>query len=209
MIDSKWRNGYQKICVNPLLPLIKRCHPSLLTMAALLFGLTIPLFCFLGIPQLAFLALVLSGYFDTLDGTVARLRGLTSPLGAVLDITADRLVEFAVILGLFFIAPEARGLHCLLMVGSAFICITTFLVVGIFTKNDSEKGFYYSPGIIERAEAFLLFGAMLLIPTLFTWFAVIFSLAVFLTALLRVWEFAKLVDPEEVRSPYEKNLPPL
>ena len=192
MIDSKWRTPYQKMCVEPLLPLIKHCPPAMLTLLALLFGISIPLLCFFHAPRLACLALMISGYFDTRDGSVGRLKDLSSPLGAVFDITADRIVEFAMILGLFLIAPQGRGLICLLMLGSIFICITTFLVVGIFAKNHSEKGFYYSPGVIERAEAFLLFGALLLLPALFFWIATVFSLAVFLTACIRIVEFMLL-----------------
>jgi len=189
VIDSKWRGGYQKVCVEPLQPLIQRLHPSFLTLLALLFGLLIPLFCLLKDPLLAALSLILSGYCDTLDGTVARLRGLASPIGAVYDLSADRIVEFATILGIFLLAPESRGLLCLLMMGATLFCVTTFLVVGIFTDKDSEKSFYYSPGLIERTEAFLLFGGMLLFPSLFSWLAGFFTVAVFLTGAFRIFEF--------------------
>ncbi len=189
MIDSKWRGGYQRLCVKPLLPYFSKCSPLTLTLFGLISGLCIPFLCLMNAPWMALIALALSGYFDTLDGTVARERGLTSPLGAVLDITADRAVEFAAILGLFLIHPQTRGLLCILMLGSAFLCITTFLVVGIFTRNDSEKSFYYSPGLIERSEAFLLFGAMLSFPSLFGYLAGLFTIMVLLTALIRLIEF--------------------
>lgn len=192
MIDSKYRKSYQKFCVKPILPLALRFPPSLLTLFALLFGLLIPLFCVLHLPMLACTALALSGYLDTLDGTVARERGLCSPIGAAFDITSDRIVEFATILGLFYLYPHERGAYCLIMLGSILICITTFLVVAIFMRNESEKGFHYSPGLIERAEAFAFFGAMLLFPSLFYLLAACFSVAVFVTALLRLIEFAKI-----------------
>lgn len=194
VIDSKYRKPYQKFCIEPLLPFAERFSPAFLTLIALLFGLLVPLFCMMQMTFIACASLALSGYFDTLDGTVARKRGLCSPLGAAFDITSDRIVEFSTILGLFLIAPAERGLICILMLGSILICITTFLVVAIFIGNESEKGFHYSPGLIERAEAFVFFGAMLLFPKLFFYLATIFSVAVFVTALLRLLEFKTLIS---------------
>ncbi|NCT57292.1 MAG: hypothetical protein GW760_06250 [Legionella sp.] len=72
----------------------------------------------------------------------------------MLDITTDRFVEFVVLLALWSVSPQERGFCAILMLGSILLCITSFLIVGIFTANDSDKGFRYSPGIMERAEAF-------------------------------------------------------
>lgn len=69
----------------------------------------------------------------------------------------DRVVEFVVVLALWFVAPQQRGLWCLLMLGSMLLCITSFLVVGIFSENQSQKSFHYSSGLMERAEAFSFF----------------------------------------------------
>ncbi|MCP3679332.1 MAG: CDP-alcohol phosphatidyltransferase family protein [Gammaproteobacteria bacterium] len=88
--------------------------------------------------------LLLSGYFDALDGTVARASGRSSAQGTMLDIVSDRVVEFAVIFALFLADPLQRGAWCLLMLGAVFICVTSFLVVGIFHENTSHKGFHYS-----------------------------------------------------------------
>ena len=67
--------------------------------------------------------------------------------------------------------------------------MTSFLVVGIFSENKSQKGFHYSPGLMERPEAFLFFAMMMLLPTLFSALALLFTFLVFLTAGLRVLEF--------------------
>jgi hypothetical protein len=83
------------------------------------------------------------------------------------------------------------GIFSLLMLGSILICVTSFLVVGIFLENTSQKSFYYSPGLIERAEAFLFFVLMILFSKAFSILAVIFSILVFLTAALRLYQFAQ------------------
>lgn len=190
MIDSRYRTLYQKLCIDPFLPLVNKCHPMLLTLVACATGVAIlPLLAF-HFHLLALVCLALSGFLDTLDGSLARYLDKTSPLGAALDIISDRVVEFAILLGLFFCDPLARAFPCLLMTGSCLICITSFLVVGIFTANTSEKSFHYSPGLIERAEAFLFFAAMIAFPGAFSLLALSFSCLVMLTALLRIAQFA-------------------
>ena len=78
------------------------------------------------------------------------------------------------------------------MLGSVFICVTSFLIVSLFIPNTGEKSFHYSPGIIERAEAFFFFSLMILLPQYFTVLSLIFSLLVFLTAFIRIKEFSKV-----------------
>ena len=191
MIDSKFRNPYQKWIIAPLLkwPFLTRRSPMGLTLLGLLFGLLVPLLLFKGESLLALCSLAASGFFDTLDGSIARFQETTSQTGAALDITVDRIVEFCLVLGLYLYLPETRALLCLLMLGSILFCITTFLVVGIFTQNTSAKSFHYSPGLIERAEAFLFFGLMILFPQWFHFLALLFTLLVTLTGCVRIGQF--------------------
>jgi len=191
MIDSKARKFYQIGLIEPLLKTnwIAHLSPVTLTLCALCLGLLIPCFLPLGHSYIALICLALSGFCDTLDGSLARHRNIASDVGAMLDITSDRLVEFAILLALFLVDPTTRGLPCMLCMGSTLFCITTFLVVGIFSKNETEKSFYYSAGLIERAEAFLFFGAMILFPSAFFTLAYLFSALVFLTGIFRVHEF--------------------
>lgn len=164
-------------------------HPKALTFLGLLFGLLIPFSLSFGLSSVAILFLALSGLFDILDGAVARYKNLSTEQGAVLDITCDRIVEFLVVLGLFLVDPVERGLLSLLMLGSILFCITTFLVVGIFSQNTTEKSFYYSPGLIERPEAFAFFALMMAFPKGFTILASLFTGLVILTGIIRVYQF--------------------
>lgn len=191
MIDSYYRKIYQRVCVEPFLPFFKRFSPQTLTLLSCFIGLMIcPLLMF-NFPWIAFLALLLSGFLDTLDGSLARYLNVASSKGAALDIVCDRIVEFAVIMGLFFVDTSARALESLLMLGSILLCITTFLVVGIFVENQSVKSFFYSPGLVERGEAFMFFSIMILFPSTFIVAAYLFSALTFFTAFFRLWEFIK------------------
>jgi len=191
MIDSKFRNPYQRWVIAPLLkwPFIAKSSPMRLTLFGLFFGLLVPLFLFKGWSFLALASLAASGFLDTLDGSIARFQERSSQKGAALDITADRIVEFCIVFGLYLYQPETRAIPCFLMLGSILFCITTFLVVGIFTQNDSAKSFHYSPGLIERAEAFFFFGLMILFPLGFQVLALSFILLVTATGCIRIVQF--------------------
>lgn len=190
MIEAYIRPAYQRILVDPIARMLRdKTSPNHLTLLSGAAGLLILPCLYFGAYSSAIILLLLSGYLDTLDGTLARLTQHSSDWGSVLDITIDRLVEFVVIFGLWIIAPEARGFWVIMMLGSILLCITSFLVVGIFTANESEKGFYYSPGLMERAEAFAFFIAMILWPSYFSTFAFLFSLLVLLTATIRLKQF--------------------
>jgi archaetidylinositol phosphate synthase len=191
MLDTTFRNHYEKLLIKPLLalPFAKKLSPIKVTLIGLFIGvLTAPLLAF-HFNVCAIIALLLSGYFDTLDGALARLQNTTSPRGAVIDIISDRIVEFVVIFGLFLYDPTSRALPTILMLGSVLLCVTSFLVVGIFSKNDSEKSFHYSPGIMERAEAFTLWIAMILWQDAYPLLAYTFTALVLLTTAIRLTQF--------------------
>jgi len=195
MLENIVRNHYQRWLVDPLaVRLTTRITPLHITLLAGVLGLClIPTLYFHHI-YLAISLLLLSGYLDTLDGTFARHTNKASSFGAVLDILMDRLVEFSAIFGLWLIDPTPRALWCLLMLGSILLCITSFLVVGIFTANDSHKGFYYSPGLMERAEAFIFFISMMLFPSAFMVLAVLFIFLVLVTTCIRLIEFRRFLS---------------
>ena len=193
MIDTFFRKPYQKLLIDPLLPSLSKWNfsPTSCTWGALLSGiLTFPALAW-GYPLPALFLLFFSGYLDTLDGSIARYQGKSSNSGAMLDIISDRTVESSVIMGLYAIDPLSRGWLCLFMLASVLLCVTTFLVAGIFVQQESEKSFYYSPGLMERSEAFIFFGLMIAFPFAFTPLAILFSILVAWTAVKRLYEFSR------------------
>lgn len=190
MIETYLRPAYQLCIVNPFAKKIP-FTPEKITYGACFIGILVAPSLMLNLPNLAIILLLVSGFLDTLDGSVARMTNSTSTLGSVLDIISDRIVELAVIVGLFFVDPMHRAVGSLAMLGSCYLCITSFLVVGIFTPNQSQKGFHYSPGLIERAEAFIFFIAMIIWPNQFEWLAYLFTGSVLLTSYLHIKQFIK------------------
>lgn len=192
MIEACYREVYQKILVNPLaVRMTNRCTPNHITLASGVFGILIIPALLLHHTFAATLLLLCSGYCDTLDGTLARLHNKKSTAGAMLDIITDRVVEFSVILALFAIDPLHRGWGAVSMLGAILLCVTSFLIVGIFTENNSHKEFHYSVGLMERAEAFAFFIAMMWLPHYFDLLAGVFCVLVLWTGGLRILEFSK------------------
>ncbi len=197
MLELYIRPWCQRIFIDKVAAYVaKIVSPNVITLFSLLFGVTVPIFLYYHLAYLAIVALLLSGYCDSLDGSVARLSQLTSDVGAVFDIVCDRAVEFSVVLGLFFVDPVHRALLSILMLGAILICVSSFLVVGMFVENNSHKGFFYSRGLMERLEAFVFFIAMILFARWFDFLAITFSVLVLLTAVLRVYDFASFKTKE-------------
>ncbi|MBA2655430.1 MAG: CDP-alcohol phosphatidyltransferase family protein [Tatlockia sp.] len=193
MIEHFIRPRFQRFLGNPLANLVKNAiSPNQMTVLSGVLGLLVLPVLILDQVWIAITLLLLSGLCDTLDGSLARLNQNSSDWGSVLDIMVDRLVEFVVVFALYLIAPQQRGLWALLMLGSMLLCISSFLVVGIFTVNNSQKSFHYSPGLMERAEAFLFFIAMMLWPKAFVVLSLMFTILVMLTAITRLMQFYSL-----------------
>lgn len=191
MLESILRPTYQFYIVSPFIRWARKISPLKLTYLACLTGVIASFSLMLNFPLLATIFLLISGFLDTLDGTVARIENKATKVGSVLDIISDRIVELAIILGLFAIDPIHRAWSTLAMLASCYLCITSFLVVGIFTPNESDKGFHYSPGLIERAETFIFFIMMIWLPAYFSFLASLFSGLVLLTSYLRVKQFIR------------------
>jgi len=131
-----------------------------LTVAGMLLGVAAALLAAAGLPVAAVAVLWLSGLIDAADGTLARLTQAT-PLGAILDITFDRVVEIAMIVALAWRFREAR-LELLVLAGVIAIAMSLFLSIGAAVANRSAKSFHYAPGLGERTEAFICLTLMIL-----------------------------------------------
>lgn len=198
MLETYIRKPYQQALVNPIAKVLsKKVSPNQLTVLSGIIGVLVLPCLYFGAYILAIILLLASGYLDTLDGTLARLTDQSSNWGSVLDITIDRIVEFVVIVALWLVAPDIRNFWIIMMLGSILLCITSFLVIGIFSANQSEKSFHYSPGLMERAEAFAFFIAMMIFPSWFALLSFIFCVLVVATAVIRLKQFynAEHLDP--------------
>ncbi|ABK90390.1 CDP-alcohol phosphatidyltransferase family protein [Francisella tularensis subsp. novicida] len=188
MIEQKIRPVFQRIFVDGIAKFIAPViAPNLITLISLVVGLVAAIAFFIN-QYLCIFLLLLSGYFDILDGSVARLQGSSSSFGTILDILSDRFVESFIIIAIFINQLDIAWVGLLMMM-SIIACISSFLLVGIFSQKESSKSFYYSPGLIERAETFIFFIVMILFPDMVLILGLIYTLLVLWTTLYRCYEF--------------------
>jgi len=112
----------------------------------------------------AIVALAVSAALDALDGTIARECAAPSVIGGVLDLSADRVVEACVIVGIAWRDP-ALYFPALVLVATWYVNITIFLAVGAAFEGPGAKLIEYPPGILERTEAIVFFIVLGLVET--------------------------------------------
>lgn len=104
--------------------------------------------------------MLVGGFFDTLDGALARAQGKTTPFGAALDSTLDRYSEAAMFLGLlWFYFPQGSGITIVLiysvLVGSLLVSYVRARAEGLGMKGEE--------GIFTRTERVIVMALGLLV----------------------------------------------
>lgn len=143
-----------------------RVTPNGLSWASLVFGLFAGTCLAFGHFGFAAVFATLSGFLDSLDGMVARLSGVASDAGEVLDATVDRYVEFFFLSGLIIYYREIPVLTLLAL----FAMMGSFMVSYSTAKAEA---LHVSPpkGAMRRPERalYLTLGAALS-PVTIPWF---------------------------------------
>lgn len=192
MLDTKARHIIQPVIAKTAKGLLNvGLTANQVTTIAFLIGALSGWFIYIDQPILAVGVLWFSGFLDAVDGTMAR-KTKTSPLGTVLDVSYDRLVEISVIIGLAFRYPDAMWV-LLILSTSIIYAMTIFLTVGAVSEKKGIKTFYYQPGLAERTEGFLLFTLMILLPNYLIGLTILFIAVELFTALQRLNEARKIL----------------
>ncbi len=140
----------------------------------------------------ALLALALNRLADGLDGAVARLARQASDRGGFLDIVCDFLVYSAVPFGFALGRPEEALAAAFLIfsfvgTGSSFLAYAIVAAKrGMTTSLRGEKSLYYLGGLTEGTETVALLISVCLFPDWFSWLAVGFGIACWITTASRI-----------------------
>ncbi len=160
-----------------------RVHPDLLTVTGALVSVTAAVAFARGEFLLAGLLMLAGGFFDLVDGVVARHFQIATTFGGFLDSTLDRLVDMAVLLGIVIhfsgIGDTRTATVCAVVLVSS--------VLTSYAKARAELHLARLPGgMFERGErvGLLAAGAILgfLVPVLW-----ILAVGTALTTLQRFW----------------------
>jgi len=134
-----------------------RIGPNVLSVLALMAGLTAGILFILELPLLAGIAIFVCGTLDILDGKVAVNANKKSLFGAIFDSSLDRYSEFFIYLGIAYHFRDRWALWVVFftLMGSGMVSYTRARAEGL--------GFECRVGIMQRAEriAFLSIGAIL------------------------------------------------
>ncbi len=157
--------------------------PNILTVIGLLFSLVTFFFTAVtGQLVIAGLFLVVSGFFDLLDGAVARSTNMVTRFGGFLDSVLDRYSDLIVVFGIsIYFLRRADTLSSMV----AFFAAIGVAIVPYARARAEAASIACRSGILERPERVILLSIGLLFPVLKP---VVFILAVLahLTALQRV-----------------------
>lgn len=186
-ISRKIGKFFSRIPVNPNTWTILSIIPGILGFFALVYQQM-----FLG-----FVLFFISGFFDAIDGGVARVTKKVTKLGGYLDGIIDRIIEGLLLLGLLlfglpdlvlfgYSTPVYLWISLQLFFGSVFVSFARAYAdhKGIITD---KKVLSRMPGILERTERLFLIGAGMLLyylqpiyTTYVIFIAVILSVVTFL-----------------------------
>lgn len=172
-------------------------HPNIITLLSVVAAVA-AYYAFDYSPWYSFGLFLLALFIDAVDGAIARAKNMETRKGAFIDGICDRLVEFIIILTLFykvgipaFLLDKGQMLLGVLFFGT---CMTSF--VKAYAEHSQILKHMQAvklPGVLERAERVLLLSAVFVLalvnsefaaPLLF--FTAALSFATFVERALRV-----------------------
>lgn len=167
-------------------------RPNHITLIALSTGILAGIFFSYDEPQWAGLVVLIGGFFDMIDGTVARLTEQVTKFGGVLDSVSDRVTDSALYIGVMFggMASIAEQPSWLL---PALALVGSLLVSYIRARAESAGTGKLDIGIAERAERLLIlgFGAILCLTAYALLIIVVLTI---FTIIQRVWAARSRLD---------------
>lgn len=139
--------------------------PNTLTLTNLALNIVAAYFISTGHFLLGGVLILGSGFFDLLDGALARFSKQTTKFGAALDSTVDRISEAATLCGLliWYVPQEGATLEIVLIL---VVLIGSFLVSYIRARAEG-LGWQCQVGLFTRAERVIVLAIGLLINQVF------------------------------------------
>jgi CDP-diacylglycerol---glycerol-3-phosphate 3-phosphatidyltransferase len=147
--------------ITPLINMLvrHRVHPNLLTTLGFLATLGAGLAFHQHTVRVAGFLILLGGFFDILDGRVARLTGLGSKFGAFYDSTLDRISEIVVFMGILSMYNDYRQeLGDVGMIYLIYLAMAGSLMISYTRARAEALGLDCKVGLMPRAERVVLIG---------------------------------------------------
>jgi peptide methionine sulfoxide reductase msrA/msrB len=179
MIETYIRPHIQPLFNSIACAIANKLSASRVTGISFLTGISAAFCIAMGHQNSALIMLLISGLCDILDGTLARVTKTAHICGAFFDLISDRLVESALIAGFAYAYPENFWAYLCFHTALLFH-FSTFFMANSLLQNTGKKSIHYHASIIERAEAFIAFFAMIILPQyIFTILMILNALIIF------------------------------
>lgn len=136
----------------------KNVHPNMITLIGLLISILVPFTTYYIGPLTGGIIIILSAYFDVLDGEVARIGGKKTMFGAFLDSTIDRVEDALYSLSLIYV-----GINPLMVVA---LIVSSYLISYTRARAEALGVKMEGIGIVERAERVIMIAVALLISVI-------------------------------------------
>ncbi len=160
---TDWMRGQLKWVVEPAAGFFIRLglHPNTMTLLGLVGNIIGGVFLATGQMTVGGLLILVSGWFDGLDGAMARQLNQPTKFGAFVDSVTDRWSEMVIFLGLliFYLQRPDGMIYCLLVFAA-----TMGSVMVSYTKSRAESlGFDCNVGLLTRMERYLVMAPALIL----------------------------------------------
>lgn len=196
---DEWFRSTFKGFLNTLAGFFNRMglHPNTMTIMGLIGTIAGSVLLGFGHLTIGGLVIFVSGVFDALDGSMARLRNEPTRFGAFVDSVTDRYSDLSIFAGLmaFFIQK-----HDWLACGVVYVAAVGTVMVSYVKARAESLNYSAKVGLLSRVERYLVIvpGLVFNIPLVSVWIIAIFAN---FTALQRIWFVRKqalgLVKPDQ------------
>ena len=195
--SSGFRRTLASYLTQPALELLARTSitPSAITWFGFLVTVGAAALIITGHLFAAGFVVLVAGFFDILDGALARHTNRVTRFGAFLDSTLDRLSEAVLLFGVLVLYAREQAFVPILLVGVALV--SSFLVSYIRARAEG-LGLECQGGLLTRPERVVLLALGLLLNHIFNALIialaiiVVLSLFTFGQRMIYVWQQTKI-----------------
>ncbi|MEM3401773.1 MAG: CDP-alcohol phosphatidyltransferase family protein [Candidatus Hadarchaeales archaeon] len=135
----------------------RKIRPNLLTLIGLTFSVVSAAAFSLHLEVFGGIALLIAGAFDMMDGAVARVGGMKTRFGGVLDSTVDRVSDFLVLAAIAY-GWRAQTIIFPIWLWCGAALLGSFLVSYIRARAEAAGATHMDVGLAERPERLLIIG---------------------------------------------------
>jgi CDP-diacylglycerol--glycerol-3-phosphate 3-phosphatidyltransferase len=182
---ANWARKWGSTLIRPIALFLAKLGltPNAVTVLGFLMTVAVAVVLGSGHTQLAGILLIGTLAFDAVDGTLARLMGMTSRFGAFLDSTLDRWAEVALYSALVWYCLEIGDDKGVLLATAA---MATSLLVSYTRARAEGVGIECKEGLLTRFERMVILIAGLIFNQI-VWALAIIAILAGYTAVQRIW----------------------